>query len=417
MIYFISSEDDESILNVVNTKDLGSTTKLADDVMNYKVIDGEIVYLTDDGNLFSKEKDSDTSKKLASDISSFLFSNGELYLSDEDNSLYRQTDDGNKKVATKVMDSYITDDGNVIYLNEDSELFVDDKKIESDVQSVSNLEDSVAFATDENKLYFLSSPKEEAEVISDDLDNYSTVTYLNKEIYRNALSFKDIAGYWKYEEYDAIFEIKQDGTVNNLTDDYSVHFGDEEGASLTSFSATNEDDEYSTFELDDDQLLVTTDNDDATFEKVTKKEAQAAVAAYEKEAAEQKKREEAHETALAEEEATSDIESTLESYFDFFEDAMYYGDTSDMSETVSPSSSFYTSQKDYIESSYDKGNYVDENGNDITNYEKVNDNKYLVTVDEDYTVHKEDGTTKEAVYTNVYVVEQFEDGWYITGLN
>lgn len=426
-IYFVSNEDDDQVLSVVSTKDLGSIKKLADDVVNYKVVDGEVVYLTDEGNLFSKAKDSDTSKKLASDISSFLFSNGELYISDEDNSLFRKTEEGTKKVASKVSESYITDTGEVIYVNDNHELFVNDKKIQSDVQSVSNLRDSVAFATDENKLYFLPSTKEEAKVISDELDNYSTVSYLNKEIYRNTLGFNDIAGYWKYEYEDesGFIQIKENGDMQYMYEDETFHLKTvEDTASLTSFTtrekdADEEDSDFATFELDRDRLTIKDSDaeESLSLEKATKDDAEKAVTAYKKEVAEQQRQEEAHEAALAEEEITSSIESTLEDYFDFFEYAMYYGDTSAISDTVSPSSSFYTSQKKYIEGRYEKGNYVDENSTTITKYSKVSDSKYKVSVDEDYTMYFEDGSTKDMVYTNVYTVEEFEDGWYITGLN
>ncbi|MBM7697848.1 TcaA NTF2-like domain-containing protein [Kurthia huakuii] len=425
-IYFISNEDDDSTLNVVDTKDLSVVKKLADDVMDYKVVDGEALYLTEDENLFSKAKDSDTSKKIASDISSFLYSNGELYLSDKDNTLFSKTEDGTKKVASKVIESHITKAGDVIYINDDHELFVNNKKIQSDVQSVSNLDDSVAFATDENKLYFLSSLQEEAKVISDDLDNYSTVNYLNKEIYRNALGFTDIAGYWSYEENGekGLFEISDDGKFYNMYEDDEIDLEAIEGeASLASFSARDveaEEDsyEFGTFTLDDDTLTISgsDDEEEITLEKMTKDEAEKSLKTYQQESAAQEKREEAHETALAAEETTSAIETTLENYFDFFEDAMYNGDTSEMSGTVSPSSAFYTSQKQYIENSYDKGTYVEEKGNTITNYTKISDIRYDVAVNENYTIYKSDSSTKEAAYTNVYTMEKFEDGWYITGL-
>lgn len=422
-IYFISRDDDDSVLNTVSVKELGTTKKLANSVMDYKVVNGEVVYLTDDNNLFTKEKESDTAKKLASDISSYLFSNGELYLRDLDNSLFSTTEDGTKKIASKVVESHITDGGDVIYVNENDELFVNDKKIESDVQSVSNLEDSVAFATDENKLYFLSSVKEEAKVISDELDNYSTVSYLNKEIYRNALSFKDVAGYWKYEDDLYYLLIKEDGVVEDLLgDDRPAEFEViEDTASLTNFSFQEKgtkEGEIGSIELDGKTLKLSeaSEDDTVSLEKVTKEEAEEAVATVKKARVEEAQREKEHEDALAEEEITSNIDSKLHDYFSFFDQAMYSGNTEDMSELVSPSSSFYTSQKAYIERCYDKGTYVTENSTDIVNHTKISDGKYEVTVDEDYTVYKKDGSTKESVYTNVYIVEEFEDGWYITGL-
>ena len=138
---------------------------------------------------------------------------------------------------------------------------------------------------------------------------------------------------------------------------------------------------------------------------------------YQQEQTAQEKREQEHELAIEEEEITNEMDQTVRSYLSEFSYAMNSGDTSSLSSYISPSSSFYKSQKQYIENSFDKGNGVNENNTTIVNHEKINDSKYHVSVDEDYTIYKEDGSSKDAVYTNVYTVERFDNGWYITGLN
>lgn len=425
-IYFVSNENEDNSLKVSDMKDQNRTSKIADDVIDYQVVDHETIYLTGDGDLFTTAKDRDTSKKLATDISNFSVHNGEIYMQDEDETLYVLKDEKQQKIASNVEESYISKTGEVAYLTNDHDLMVDHQKIESDVQSMANMNDTVAYATEENKLYYMNLGNvDDVKLVSDELNHYSTVSYLNKEIYRNTLSFKDIAGYWKATDSEEpnYVVIKENGDFSTMYSEKPIRLKiEKDSASFMNFVAvgkTSGEDLAADFTLEDDKLTIhySSSEDGQKFERVAEASAKAAMKQYQQEQTAQEKREQEHELAIEEEEITNEMDQTVRSYLSEFSYAMNSGDTSSLSSYISPSSSFYKSQKQYIENSFDKGNGVNENNTTIVNHEKINDSKYHVSVDEDYTIYKEDGSSKDAVYTNVYTVERFNNGWYITGLN
>lgn len=425
-IYFVSNENEDNSLKVSDMKDQNRTSKIADDVIDYQVVDHETIYLTGDGDLFTTAKDRDTSKKLATDISNFSVHNGEVYMQDEDETLYVLKDEKQQKIASNVEESYISKTGEVAYLTKDHDLMVDHQKIESDVQSMANMNDTVAYATEENKLYYMNLGNvDDVKLVSDELNHYSTVSYLNKEIYRNTLSFKDIAGYWKATDSEEpnYVVIKENGDFSTMYSEKPIRLKiEKDSASFMNFVAvgkTSGEDLAADFTLEDDKLTIhySSSEDGQKFERVAEAKAKAAMKKYQQEQTAQEKREQEHELAIEEEEITNEMDQTVRSYLSEFSYAMNSGDTSSLSSYISPSSSFYKSQKQYIENSFDKGNGVNENNTTIVNHEKINDSKYHVSVDEDYTIYKEDGSSKDAVYTNVYTVERFDNGWYITGLN
>lgn len=425
-IYFVSNENEDNSLKVSDMKDQNRTSKIADDVIDYQVVDHETIYLTGDGDLFTTAKDRDTSKKLATDISNFSVHNGEVYMQDEDETLYVLKDEKQQKIASNVEESYISKTGEVAYLTKDHDLMVDHQKIESDVQSMANMNDTVAYATEENKLYYMNFGNvDDVKLVSDELNHYSTVSYLNKEIYRNTLSFKDIAGYWKATDSEEpnYVVIKENGDFSTMYSEKPIRLKiEKDSASFMNFVAvgkTSGEDLAADFTLEDDKLTIhySSSEDGQKFERVAEASAKAAMKQYQQEQTAQEKREQEHELAIEEEEITNEMDQTVRSYLSEFSYAMNSGDTSSLSSYISPSSSFYKSQKQYIENSFDKGNGVNENNTTIVNHEKINDSKYHVSVDEDYTIYKEDGSSKDAVYTNVYTVERFDNGWYITGLN
>lgn len=425
-IYFVSNENEDNSLKVSDMNNQNRTLKIADDVIDYQVVDHETIYLTGDGDLFTTAKDRDTSKKLATDISNFSVHNGEVYMQDEDETLYVLKDEKQQKIASNVEESYISKTGEVAYLTKDHDLMVDNQKIESDVQSMANMNGTVAYATEENKLYYMNLGNvDEVKLVSDELNHYSTVSYLNKEIYRNTLSFKDIAGYWKAtdSEEPSYVVIKENGDFSTMYSEKPIRLKiEKDSASFMNFVAvgkTSGEDLAADFTLEDDKLTIhySSSEDGQKFERVAEAKAKAAMKKYQQEQTAQEKREQEHELAIEEEEITNEMDQTVRSYLSEFSYAMNSGDTSSLSSYISPSSSFYKSQKQYIENSFDKGNGVNENNTTIVNHEKINDSKYHVSVDEDYTIYKEDGSSKDAVYTNVYTVERFNNGWYITGLN
>lgn len=436
-IYFISNENDDRELNVVNTKDLGNPKNLASEVEDYDVINGEVIYSTDENNLFSKAKESDTSKKLASDIDYFLVNNGVLCVVDKEKTLFRIKDNELEKLASKVKDWSIINKDDVIYNTPDKDLFINDKKIKSDVQKFLNVDDFFVFATDEKKLYYQASVNEEAKVISDELDKYSTVSYFNIEMYYNTLGFKDTAGYWSGKDKDddtILVKFEENGKFSEMVYGNSVQLRIlENTADLTSFSVApsdlkEDDTDYEIIDMTlNNDVLSLYDSDSelkASLEKVTKSEMDKLIKAYKEDAEEEARLEREAEEAREEERLQEEVEevrdeltSFMEDYFDFFEEAMEYGDISGMSEWLSMDADIYDEQKAYIERVYDKGTTIEEVSTEITDITKVSNYEYQISVLEDYIIYKADGSESNDPYTNVYTVElDDDDEWHIIAI-
>src|SRR5699024_712769 len=97
--------------------------------------------------------------------------------------------------------------------NEDNELYVNDKKIESNVIDFSFDDQLLIYSTADNELYTYRDKK--SQLFEDDLTKYSDIYYNNELVYTNNLTFDQIVGIWKTDDGHFI-EIEADGTITDL---------------------------------------------------------------------------------------------------------------------------------------------------------------------------------------------------------
>lgn len=411
IVYFVVNDEEVLTLKTGNLK--GETEKISEGILNYKLHDKTLYYLTEDGNLFEKATNTSTPKKLETDIIDFSFHSGELYVKDKERTVYRLKDDTKDEIGTRVVDFYISKTGEVVHLDEKQNLYIEGEKFDTGIQNLSASDDKIAFSTDRRELFYISFYEEGPKLVTDQLDQYTTVKYLNQEVYRTKLSFADITGYWQGDS--TYLQIKENGEIENLYDVTSETFEiNNDTRDTYSFEAKDSYSNEYNFLLEGDTLTIRSlENDsETTFTKTTKFAAEEATADYQQEQKEQEKAEE----EAAKQEAEEEIDTLIYDYINYFSEMMNTGNTEYLSDYMDINSSIYDKQKEYIESSYEKGIEVEKNSADITTRNELDSGAYTVSVEENFTIYKEDEESDEKEYTNVYTVEKVDGDWLITDL-
>lgn len=414
---FMYITDDERTLYQTSF-DGAETVKIASDVEVYKFKDDQIVYLTDDYNLFLKKTTDEATTRVASDVFNFTTMDSVIYYTDMNGKLFRVDKSlEREEKANQVESFYLWKNDDFIYQNEENELFLNDKKLATDVLSHMYLGDLLIYATAEKKLYMMDS-KEEPVVIFDDLSEYSTVEYQNYTVFANELSFSDISGYWKMKDSTEpeYIHLSNDGVLVNESDGFTAHFDILHG-NYHYLEATYDDD-YWLFTLEGNTLIIQDDYEQVYFEKSTKKEVEQAF-----------KSEEDEQTAEIEKVDSEEVEVSTESpfavevSFDRVDEFLWYylkayadGDIQSLDEYIATSSPFYASQKSYMEKLNNQGIELEFVDHDLIELEEIGQNKYKVIVDEYFTLyHPEDGT-KDISQTPIYTMEVLDGDLYLTDL-
>lgn len=274
---YIATEDEEQVLYLTSL-DGSETIKIAMDVDMYELKGDNIVYSTYDQNLFMKKAGDEAALKLASDVSYFSVADDVVFYVDVENTVYSVTNAGKKtKKATNAESIRITAANELIYENSDAELFLNDTKLATDIDDYALFSNNLAYGTNDDKLYFMADLGE-AVVVEEDLTKYSVVTYQNKKIFSNYLTFADLSGDWKItmEGETGFAHISADGSIsnklNNTTTVFEVVYA---GYNYIEVKYDGNEDS-ARFEYDGGSLTLTDGYNSLFFEKTTKKEAAAA---------------------------------------------------------------------------------------------------------------------------------------------
>ncbi|SFB20770.1 MULTISPECIES: DUF5050 domain-containing protein [unclassified Bacillus (in: firmicutes)] len=397
LVYFSTENEESGELFTAKIEEGTSPVKIASDIVDYKYHDDYFYYVNNDDNLYMKKADDQDSKKLASDVSNFKQKNDTLYYQDTENTLYKI--EGNKepkKISEEVLSFYITPDSDVVYETEDEELFVNEKKVASDVQDYVHYFGNVAFSTKDDQL-FLMKEMDEKQAIKEDLNDISSAYYQNSVIFSNELSFEDISGIWKADGEDGpmFVEIDKEGAMKYLFSDDVRNFN-VDYAGYGYLSASYDESSYR-FELDGDTLNYSDEGFDLSFTKSSKQEAEEY---YKKVQLEADKEE---------------ISTLLDRYLNDFEDAVYYGEMYYIEDYIDGNAPLFKQQEDFIASAYEKNiieNLVDYN---IDSIESVDKDSYTVKVSETFSIYV-DGEENEKSFHNTYTVKRINDEFLITDL-
>lgn len=433
---YMASEDDEQALYQTSI-DGTETIKIASDVETYEIKGDNVVYLTYDDNLFMKSVGDTAALKLASEVSYFSVADDVVFYVDTEDTAYVVTDKAEKtKKATNVDSMSITSANKLLYENDNSELFLEDTKLSMDVDDYALFANNVAYATDDDKLYFMPE-LEEAVVVEDDLSKYSVVTYQNNTIFTNYLTFADISGDWEMsmDGETGIAHITAKGILSN--DLYETTIQLEELYAGHNYMEVSYDDEYGRFELDGSTLTLSDGEDQIYFEKMTKK----AVAEANKESEEIAKKpaeqttEKPAEQQVTEQKAPETVvtldtvpvpgaRNTVESTRDQISYTVYSyleayanGDTTSLADSVHSSSAFYSEQRSYMENLNSRGVNIDILNQSISSIQSIGTNKYKVTVQEQYGIDDPEKGYSEPTQTSYYTIELVDGFFYITAFS
>ncbi len=428
-LLYLARQDDEYNL-FVSSLDGSNKNKVASNLSDFKMNGKDIYYLTEERNLYMKKMDEEEATRIASDVNNFTVSDEYVYFIDHDYvSYFKKGTDEVQKIASEIQDYTYMSSGEFLYLTLENELFLGETKLASDVEGFSVADEQIIYATSDDKLYSRKSG-EEAQLISDELDNYSNVTYLNKYIYYNYLSFEDIVGYY-YSVIDENnnFYIQFDGDqkMMNSIENYELQFEfSEYGYNVADVEVNGS---YGTLLKDGDTLILDGDFEagQLIFYKTTKEEMEKYKARIEAEVAAEEARiakeaeAEAARIALEEEAAEAEeneyaIESLMDSYLYGYEYAVNSGDISSMNHYLLGGSSFNTTQSDYAMSLYNKGTGVELISHSVQNIEKQSASNFKVKVEESFMVYNADGSTERLDYIGHYEVEKFAGTFYISDL-
>ncbi|MEE1131284.1 MAG: hypothetical protein UHX00_06665 [Caryophanon sp.] len=100
----------------------------------------------------------------------------------------------------------------------------------------------------------------------------------------------------------------------------------------------------------------------------------------------------------------------------YYLDSYVQGDTSSLAYMIHPSTEFYQSQVNYLESLNNRGITMDLIDFSIVSMETLSKHKYKVTVDEIYLIDNPEKGSKEVQQTSYYTVELIDGEFYITSL-
>lgn len=391
------SNGDESLFETTITSQ-NETKKIADDVSKFGVYKNGYFYLNYDENLYKKETKADAPIKIASDV-------GEFYLGENQSVIYKDTD-GNlyhvdsknekQKMASEAFEHIFISEKDVVYTNEEEALFYNDEKVAGDIKGFTVSANQLIYSTVDHQLFKFKKGSE-AQLLEEDLNNYSSVYYNNTLVYTNVLSFKDIAGIWKTSD-DEYIEITQDGlfkdllygSTEKLESDHATYqeiyvYGDE-GAMTIGL-------------VDKDELFIEIDDEIFYLSKSTKQEV------------------DNHATAIEENYEKEAINRLFYDYLSNFESAVNFGDVDYIADYMAPDGEFLAQQKKLVEGYYERGIEEELLDYDVLKIDKKDDGNYDVTVSEEFHIYNWNTSEgKNSRFKNIYKVVKVRDGYYISGV-
>lgn len=425
-LYFIENRDGGSDLFILNLKENQRPNLITENAEDFEMTDKGIVYTNDDSGLYHIEGNN-APKRLAADVSRFETWQDQVFYMDFDNDLHAVDlgSGSNELVGRNVFVFAPFSDGRIFYITHDRELFEGQTRLESDVDHLAIFYETLAYSKDDT-IYLYENKSNEAQVLADELQDFSMAAYQNQLVYENLLSFSDLAGVWKSEDDDIVIEIKEDGTLYSYLDDDTVTMSENDSeVDRLNASVAGSSVELS---LDGDQLVWDQGFNTFRFSRSSPEEAEKLKAEAEekerqeeekrqKEEEEEKKREEAAEKEREDEREISRAESVVESFVNELPYAVNFGSFSNVLSLIDESSGFYQEQADFMEDLYDKGTTEYLNDYDILDTSLNSDGTVTVRTFESFDVMSGgSGHVSTSEYEAVYTLKKDGTSYKISNL-
>lgn len=425
-LYFIENRDGNPDLLIANLKENQRPNLITENAQDFEMTDKGIVYKNNDSSLYHIEGNN-APRRLAADVAEFQSKQKQVYYMNYDYDLHvLDLGSGSDELVGRDVARFAPfSDGRVFYLTNDGNLFEGQTRLESELDHLAIFHETLAYAKDDT-VYLYENKSNEAQVLADELQDYSTATYQNQLVYENLLSFSDLAGLWKSEDGDIVIEIKEDGSLYSYLDDDTVAMS-ENISEVDRLNATVAGSSVDLF-FEGDQLVWDQGFNTFRFSQSSPEEAETLKAEAEekerkeeeerrKEEEEEKKRKEAAEKEREEEREVSRAESVVESFINDLPYAVNYGDFNSILSLIDESSSFYQEQADFMEGLYDQGTTEYLNDYDILDASLNSDGTVTVRTFESFDVMAGDsGNVSTSEYEAVYSLEKDDGSYKITKL-
>ncbi|MBE6182749.1 TcaA NTF2-like domain-containing protein [Heyndrickxia ginsengihumi] len=403
LVYLNGEDEDSTDLYTAQIKEASTPVKIASDAGAYKYDNNYYYYVDTDGNLFRKKENEESATKLASDVKTFKIKKHTVFYLNDDDELFKLVNTKEpQKIASSVVKYNPVSKKEVVYKTDDDNLFINNKKIASDIDQYKYYFGNLAFATNDDKLYEMKD-MDNKTIVDNDLHRFSTVSYQNNIIFKNELTFDDIAGIWggKAASGNVYIEIDKNGMITDL------QTGEQEKlktnyAEYNKLAASAAGTDVG-FELTNDHSLkFTTDlyNDGITLTKSSKAKANEYFKNMKAEADKE------------------EITNVMDDYLKNFADAVNYGESHYITDYIDPESDFFKTQETFVDNCYEKNIKEELVDYHIANIKQIDQDSYSVTTQEDFKIYNgyDDEKGSEKKYTNTYTVKRVDDSFLITNL-
>lgn len=206
--------------------------KLAEKISDYKISKNKRgVYYTvqDKENIVFYYKE--FSEKEAVNIyecktqGSILMATGDgIIVNIDEDMIYNIDPSGHKeRIGSDPLSSIQKYKDNIVYLNDNNDLYIGKDKVQGDVKNFLVNEDLLAYITEENKV-FLIKDNNKPEVVIENAKDYNNIYFNNEELFKNVFQQSDIIGIWQQEDNDKVIFNFEKKKINLIAEHNSAKF-------------------------------------------------------------------------------------------------------------------------------------------------------------------------------------------------
>ncbi|MDO5457911.1 MAG: hypothetical protein Q4F26_06135 [Atopococcus tabaci] len=425
-IYYIEENSGGSTnLYVANVVENTRPEIITEDVSDFKFHKNNIIYQTSDLGLYQFQEDN-ISKRISTDVNSFDILDNKIIYLDTNDTLYswNQENDEESQIGHNTSSYQYFSNGRIFYLTNDGDLFNENIKLASDVDSYSSFYNTLVYAADDS-LYIVkdenTDESNEEFILADEIEDYSSVYYQNELVYQNNLSLADISGVWEIVRNEnsndkLYFEIKSSGELINLTESESssieeVYNGYNEltfSAGSLNFDFIREGDGYN-LKIDSSSYPIT---------RSSQKEADDYLIQLEEIAKVEEAIIRAEEKASEQADEIENAKYVVEDFIYYLPDAVNYGSFHYISDYIAAGSDLYTEQFDFVMDLYDRGIGEQLQDFQIRDTAINEDGSISIKTREIFNIYNSQAAEESTSdYTATYTLEKNSNGYQITNIS
>jgi hypothetical protein len=200
-VMFLGDFDTEHDRGELYIYDGASTTKIASDVVQYINNDEKIYFINDESELCEKSLGSNKSDKLMPDVENLLNIQGGIVFINKDGEIYSKIDDNLPlKIGEYVINKEllnVINNKEIIYLTKNNELYINSNIIAQDVVNYVYNSNIVAYITENNEIHSYNLQESLDVMEIENAKEYSYIYLENELLFYNSLEVDDLVGFWE----------------------------------------------------------------------------------------------------------------------------------------------------------------------------------------------------------------------------